>query len=143
MMIELRSNISIPEASLEFRFSRSSGPGGQNVNKLNTRVAVFFDVANCDSLSDWQKKRILTRLATRSNKAGVLRVVCQKYRTQKANKRTVIDRLAQLLTEALTAKPIRKKTKLPLSAKIRRLEEKKHKSQLKKLRSKNITDLDL
>ena len=134
-MIEIKRNISICEDELVFKFSRSGGPGGQNVNKLNTRVTLFFDVANTTSFSDEQKKRILKRLATRADKDGVMRVVSQKYRTQKANRRVAIERLVELLREALKKKPVRKKTKVPERAKQRRLEEKKRRSMLKQQRA--------
>ena len=134
-MIEIKNNISICEDELVFKFSRSGGPGGQNVNKVNTRVTVFFDVANCDSFSDSQKRQILKRLATRANKNGVMRVVSQRYRTQKANRRAAVERLGELLREALEKKPVRKKTKVPERARQRRLEEKKRRSILKRQRA--------
>jgi len=134
-MIEIERNISICEDELVFKFSRSGGPGGQNVNKLNTRATLFFDVANTKSLSDEQKKRILRRLATRADKNGVIRVVSQKYRTQKANRRVAIERLVELLRGAIKRKAVRKKTKVPEWAKQKRLEEKKQRSMLKQQRA--------
>jgi len=139
-MIEIPGDITINEDELVFRVSRSSGPGGQNINKVNTRVTLFFDVANCESLSDQQKQRILTRLATHADKNGVLRVVSQKYRTQGANRRAAVERLQELLSGALKNRPIRKKSKVPYAAKQRRLEEKRRRSMLKRQRSaKNLT----
>jgi ribosome-associated protein len=139
-MIEIPGDIFINEDELVFKVSRSSGPGGQNINKVNTRVTLFFDVANCGSLSDIQKRRILTRLASRADKNGVLRVVSQKFRTQGANRRAAIERLQQLLTDALKNRPIRKKSNIPYAAKQRRLEEKRRRSLLKRQRStKNLT----
>lgn len=134
-MIEISSGIFISEDELVFKFSRSSGPGGQNVNKVNTRVTVLFDVARAKSFSDVQKKRILKRLATRADKDGVIRVVSQRYRTQKANRRAVVERLEDLLREALKKKVVRKKTKVPEAVKRRRLEEKRRRSLLKKQRT--------
>jgi ribosome-associated protein len=134
-MIEITDDIFINEDELVFKVSRSSGPGGQNINKLNTRVTLFFDVANCGSLSGWQKQRILTRLASRADKEGVLRVVSQKFRTQGANRRAAVERLQQLLTDALKNRLIRKKSKVPYAAKRRRLEEKRRRSLLKRQRS--------
>jgi ribosome-associated protein len=134
-MIEINKDISIREDELVFKFSRSGGPGGQNVNKLNTRVTLSFDVANASSFSDEQKKRIFRRLATRVDKNGVLKVVSQKYRTQKANRNAATERLAELLREALRKRRIRKKTKAPAWAKERRLEEKKRRGRIKRQRT--------
>lgn len=139
-MIDITGNMYINEDELVFKVSRSSGPGGQNVNKVNTRVTLFFDVANCGNLSDWQKQRILTRLATRADKNGVLRVVSQKFRTQGANRKAAVERLQELLSDALKTRPIRKKSKVSYAAKQRRLEEKKRRSLLKRQRSaKNLS----
>ena len=134
-MIEVKAGIVISETDLVFRFSRSSGPGGQNVNKVNTRVTLFFDVANSTSFSDTQKKRILKRLSTRANKNGVIRVASQRHRTQNANRQTTVERLQELLREALKTKAIRKKTKVPERVRRKRLEEKKRRSMLKQQRA--------
>ncbi|MHC4105736.1 MAG: alternative ribosome rescue aminoacyl-tRNA hydrolase ArfB [Planctomycetota bacterium] len=135
-MIEITNDIFIREDELIFKASRSGGPGGQNVNKVNTRITLFFDVANCESLSGVQKQRILARLATRTDKNGVMRVVSQKFRTQKANRRAAVERLGELLGEALKTRPLRKKTRIPYAIKRRRLEEKRRRSLLKQQRTK-------
>ena len=136
-MIEITDKIHIREDELSFRFSRSSGPGGQNVNKVNTRVTVYFDLCCCESFSDVQKTRISKRLASRIDKNGVLRVVSQKHRTQKANRSTAIDRLTELLKASLRKKPARKKTRIPYASRQKRLEEKKRRGLLKQQRTKN------
>jgi ribosome-associated protein len=128
--------IEIPEENLVFKFSRSGGPGGQNVNKVNTRVTVFFDVVRCKRYSDEQKRRILKRLATRADKRGVVRVVCQRYRTQKANREGAVERLGELVGEALKKKRARRKTKVPAYAREKRLAGKKRRSEIKKQRRK-------
>jgi ribosome-associated protein len=133
--IEIAEGVSISASDLVFKTSRSSGPGGQNVNKRDTRVSVLFDVRNCASLSDQQKATILTKLASRAGKDGVLMVVCQKFRTQKANHQGAIERLGRLLAQGLKTHPRRKKTGVPLSAKRRRLEEKRQQSLLKRQRA--------
>ena len=136
MQIEITDNISIRDDELIFKASRSAGPGGQNVNKVNTRITLLFDVANCDSFSEVQKRRILSRLATRADKNGILRVVSQRYRTQSANRRVAVERLQHLLADVLKTRPVRKKTRVPYAAKRRRLEQKRQRSQLKQRRAK-------
>jgi len=127
--------IQLPQEELVFKVSRSSGPGGQNVNKVNTRVTVFFDVASSTYFSDAQKKRILKQLASRASKAGVIHAVSQRHRSQKANRKAAVERLCLLLEEALRTRAVRKKTRVPRWAKERRLEEKKKRSELKRQRA--------
>jgi len=135
-MIKIGKDKYISEDELTFKASRSSGPGGQNVNKVNSRITLLYDLADCESFSDEQKRLIAKRLARRADKNGVIRVVSQKYRTQKANREAAVERLQQLLTDALRTKSIRKKTKMPYSAKQTRLKEKKKRSLLKQQRAK-------
>jgi ribosome-associated protein len=139
-VLSVGPNAAIDPGQLVFKYSRSSGPGGQNVNKLNTRVTLFLDVTNCATLSPSQKKRILNKLATRADKNGVVRVVSQKYRTQNANRRAAIERLTSLIADALKRKLRRRKTLVPKWANQKRLTEKKKRSQLKKLRIGADTD---
>ncbi|MHC4572729.1 MAG: alternative ribosome rescue aminoacyl-tRNA hydrolase ArfB [Planctomycetota bacterium] len=134
-MIEIENDISIREDELVFKASRSGGPGGQNVNKVSTRVTVFFDVAKTVSFSEQQKKRILNKLAGRADKDGVVRVASQRYRTQKANRKAAVERLGELLKKALEPRPVRKRTKVPAWAKERRLEAKRRRSALKRQRT--------
>jgi ribosome-associated protein len=133
-MIEIKDGVVISDDELIFKASRSRGPGGQNVNKVSTRITLFFDVSNCPGFSDSQKMRILKRLKTRADKNGVLHIVSQRHRTQKANRAAAKERLIDLLAGALAKKPIRKKTKVPASAVQRRLDEKKQRSLLKQQR---------
>ena len=137
-MIEIGNNIFISERELGFKFSKSSGPGGQNVNKVNTRVTVFFNVVENENLSNLQKKQILTKLATRIDKNGVIRIISQKYRTQRANRQAAIEKLTDLLKQATKKKTVRKKTKPSLAAKEKRLKKKKLRSDIKKQRARKI-----
>jgi ribosome-associated protein len=135
-MIKIKAGILLGEDELSFTFSRSSKPGGQNVNKISSRVTLLFDVANSPNLSAEHKNQIMTRLRTRVNKDGVLRVVAQRHRRQAANREAAIERFVELLQE--TFKPVkpRKKTRLSLAAKRRRLNEKMRRSKVKQARGK-------
>jgi ribosome-associated protein len=135
-VIEIKEDLLIPEHELSFTFSRSSKPGGQKVNKVSTRVTLLFDVQRSPSLTERQRARILARLQTRITKNGILRVVSQKYRTQGANRGAVIERFADLLREALSEQPPRKKRRVPKEVRERRLRDKKRRSLLKRERTK-------
>lgn len=135
-MIGINEHISIPEDELRFTASHSSGPGGQNVNKVSTKVTLWFDVANSSSFSPEQKDLIMRRLKTRIGKDGVLRVISQQTRSQAANRELAVERFTELLRDALKQVPIRKKTRVSKGAKLRRLEEKKQRSLLKGERTK-------
>jgi ribosome-associated protein len=137
-MIEITEELSIPQHELTFAASRSSGPGGQHVNKVSSRVTLRFDVVASPSLSDEQKRRILSRLATRVSKNGVLRVVSQKHRSQAANRRAAVERFVTLLRDALAPAPLRKPTVVLPAAKQRRLEEKRRRSWLKRQRTQKV-----
>ncbi len=134
-MIRVNQDLSILEEELKFKASRSGGPGGQNVNKVASRVILLFDVDQSANLSEDQKKRIRKRLANRINKEGILRVVSQQHRTQLANRKAALDRFLELMVQALRKQRPRRQTKLPRSAKRRRLEEKARRGQLKHSRS--------
>lgn len=135
-MLPVNDTITIPEAELVYRTSRSSGPGGQNVNKVETRVALLFDVEASTRLAPEQKQLIRRRLATRISKEGVLRVVSQKHRTQAANRESARNRLAELLAEALRRRRPRRPTRTPQRARRRRLEDKKHRGEIKRGRGR-------
>lgn len=142
-MIEIIDGVHISEDELVFRASRSSGPGGQHVNKVSTRVTLLFDVANCASLSEKQKQQIVKRLATRIDKTGILRVISQRFRSQKANREAAIDRLRELLKAALRTKRVRKRTVAPKYAHEQRLNQKRQRSLLKQQRAKKSWADDL
>ncbi len=137
-MIEITGHISIPEEELRFTASHSSGPGGQNVNKVSSRVTLWFDVVNSSSLSPEDKELIMNRLATRIGKDGLLRVISQQTRSQAANRELAVERFAELLRDALKQVPVRKKIRISKAAKFRRLEEKKQHSILKSRRSEKV-----
>jgi ribosome-associated protein len=134
-MIEITRDIYIGEDELVFRASRSAGPGGQNVNKVNTRMTLLFDVSGSQSLSDRQKQLIFSRLSTKIDKNGLLQVASQKFRTQKANRNAAVEKFQKLLAGALKTRPVRKKTRIPFSARQKRLDEKRKRSRLKRQRT--------
>ena len=121
---------------ISFRASRSSGPGGQGVNKVNSRVELFFDVDSSTILSLEEKEKIRNKLAKRINSNGELYLSCQVHRSQLMNKQECIDKFIATLTDALKVSKKRKNTSATLSSKLKRLEIKRHRSEKKKLRQK-------
>jgi ribosome-associated protein len=137
----INDRVRIPASELRFVTSRSSGPGGQNVNKVNTRVTLLFDLAVTQSLTSTQRSRVRRRLHTRIDRRGVMRVVSSRHRTQAANRRAAIERFTGLLADALAVPKARLKTRVPAAAIERRLQEKARRSQVKRRRaSRPVTD---
>jgi len=130
-MLKITDRIVIPYEEIRFITSRSSGPGGQHVNTADTRVTLLFNVEETGSLSEFQKRRVKSKLQRRINKLGVLQVTSQKFRSQKSNKDAAIERFIELMQWALKPVVPRKKTAVPRSAKRKRLDGKKRTSQKK------------
>jgi ribosome-associated protein len=124
----------IPE--LVFSAVRSSGPGGQHVNKVNTRIELRFDILNSRLLTAEEKKILSDRLAGRMNKEGILILACQSGRSQLFNKRKVIERFLKLIGNALVPARERQATKPTVNSRMKRLEA-KHILSEKKARRKN------
>lgn len=124
----------IPLAELEFRFSRSSGPGGQHVNRSETRVELLFDVARSASLSELQRERLLEKLGHLIDQHGVLHLTASESRSQHQNREIVLTRLQKLLQAALRPKKHRRPTRPSRAARERRLENKRRRSQKKQTR---------
>ena len=133
-MIPVTETLAIPEEELVFTTSRSGGPGGQHVNKVETRVTLLFDVLRSPSLTDRQRARILSRLRGRISSAGLLHVSASSTRSQARNRQDAIERFRELLAEALAETPPRRPTAPSRGARERRLAEKKRRAALKRLR---------
>ncbi len=125
------------DKELAFVFSRSGGPGGQHVNKVNTKVELRFDVHASSLLDDELKKLILENLKNHINKEGVLIVVSQESRSQMKNKEKAIEKFYEIINKALQPKKIRKATKITKEAKEKRLKEKKELAEKKERRRLN------
>lgn len=134
--LPINDELSIPQAELSFRFSRSSGPGGQHVQKSSTRVELLFDVASSPSLSEAQRARLLDRLSGYVDTGGVLHLVAQSERSQLRNRQEVVERFQDLLRRALKRRKRRKATRPSAASRERRLRRKKRRSQVKQLRGK-------
>ena len=139
-MLRITDNLSINDDDLRFEFARSSGPGGQNVNKVETKVRLLFDLQGSRSLSSKQRMRIEERLATRVTKAGVLHVSSQRHRSREANRRATIERFVELLADALEEEEPRLPTRVPKTQRRRRLDSKRRRSQKKALRAKLVEE---
>jgi ribosome-associated protein len=127
----LRRGLTIPASELVERFSRSAGPGGQGVNTTDSRVELRWDVVRSSALSDTQRERILTRLATRLDD-GVLSIVASEHRSQWQNRAAARARLIALLTEALEPPaPTRRPTRPSRAAKQRRVDAKRRRGDIK------------
>ena len=123
--LQISDSVSIPLTELEYRFSRSSGPGGQHVQKSSTRVELLFDVANSPSLDDQQRARVLKRLAGYVDSAGMLHLTSQSERSQWRNRQEAISRFRALMEKALKRQRRRKPTRPSTASREKRLRDKK------------------
>ena len=131
-MIEITRSLHIPEHELRMECTRGTGPGGQNVNKVETCVTLCFDVEGSDSLGPGQRARIREALSSRITTEVVLRITSRKHRTQLANRRAVLERFVELLQAALAPQKKRKPTRATKASKERRLKAKRQRGDVKK-----------
>jgi ribosome-associated protein len=132
--LAIAPGLDLPLAELEYRASRSGGPGGQHVNTSSTRVEVWWDIARSPTLSEEQRARLLRRLASRLDGAGRLRLVSSGSRSQLRNREEVTERLARLVADALVVPKRRKPTRPSRAAKAARVESKRHRGAVKRER---------
>jgi ribosome-associated protein len=139
-VVRITPEVAIPVEELEFRTSRSSGPGGQGVNTTDSRVELRFDLAGSPSIPPEAKERALRRLASRLDSAGRLRLVAQNQRSQLANRRDATERFAAMLASALTVPRARRPTRPGAAAAARRMETKRRRAGTKRLRQRPPPD---
>ena len=133
-MLQITSSISIPDNELTFTFVRSSGPGGQNVNKVATAAQLRFDVRNSPSLPVDIKERLIKLAGTRMTQDGMLVIEAKRYRTQEQNRADALLRLTGLLEKAARRPRVRHATRPSLAARVKRIESKKKRGAVKKQR---------
>jgi len=132
--IAVNDRVQIPLSEIEFRFSRSSGPGGQHVQKSSTRVELLFDVARSPSLDDEQRARVLSRLSGYVDSDGILHIISQSERSQWRNRQEVVERFQELMRRALARRKRRRATRPTAASREQRLEQKKRRGQVKRQR---------
>jgi ribosome-associated protein len=130
----MTNGITIDDRELDWDFIRSSGPGGQNVNKVATAAQMRFDVGRSASLPGEVKDRLIRLAGKRMTSEGILVIHARRFRTQEGNKKDALARLEELIRKALVRPAVRRPTKPSRQAKRRRLEAKKKRGELKKLR---------
>ncbi len=133
-MIEVSPTVKIDESEITLEFIRASGPGGQNVNKVASSVQLRFDILDSPSLEASVKHRLIRLAGSRVTEDGVLIIQARRYRTQEQNRDDAIQRLVSLVQEALVPPKARKKTRPSLASKAARVEEKKKRGQIKRIR---------
>lgn len=134
--LQINDQVAIPRAELGFRFSRSSGPGGQHAQKSSTRVELLFDLANSPSLTDKQRARVLDRLSGYIDTSGVLHITSESERSQLRNREEVIARFQTLMRGALKRRRKRRPTRPTAASRERRLRQKRHRGEVKQGRGK-------
>ena len=136
--IEITQDIILDENELQFEFVRASGPGGQNVNKVSSAVQLRFDVRNSPSLPEAVRERLLLLARNRVSEQGVLVIEARRFRTQEKNRQDALDRLVNLIRGAAEKPKIRKKTGPTEAARRRRLEAKRRRGEIKRVRASKV-----
>jgi ribosome-associated protein len=130
-VLEVNADLSIPLSELEYRATRSGGPGGQHVNTSASRIELVWDIASSRALTDEQRSRLLARLRSRLDSEGKLRLVASDRRSQLQNKESATERLRDVVAAALVVRKRRMKSAIPRAEKLRRLEAKRRRGEIK------------
>ena len=133
-------DIRIRPDEIKFEFIRSSGPGGQNVNKVATAVQLRFDARNSQSISPEIRDRLLRLAGNRATSSGEILIEARRFRTQARNREDAMERLVQLIRLASIPPKIRRKSRPTQASKLKRLQAKKRRSHVKKLRLRSSSD---
>jgi len=136
----ISTSVAIPREELVLRATRSGGPGGQHVNTSSTRIELVWDVSASPSLDESTRARLLTRLATRLDSSGKLRLVAQTERSQLRNREEVVERFSEIVSAALIEPKRRRPTKPTKASKRKRIDTKKHRSRVKRDRKDPLDD---
>ena len=135
-MFKISDSLTIDDVYLRFRFVRSSGPGGQNVNKVNTRAQLVFDLKNCTTIHNPTRLRLITLAGRRHTDDGTIIIESDKFREQLRNRNDCLSRLRQLILHAMITPKKRIRTRPTIASKRKRLEKKRQRSQTKSLRQR-------
>jgi ribosome-associated protein len=133
-MIEITDRIIINEDEIQLDFIRSSGPGGQNVNKVSSGVQLHYDVKNSPSLPEDVRNRLMRQAHNRITQGGILILEAKQFRTQEQNRQDAVERLIELIRTAAKKPKIRKRTKISKDSNRKRLEAKRRRGRIKRMR---------